>query len=292
MPKTFPQKVIDVVRVIPSGHLVSYGQVARILGSPRAARVVGTALHSLAHDEEDVPWYRVVNKDGMISFRQDFFGQRCPMEDQAQRLKAEGLQSDRLGVYSLTRYGLSDDALLQRCQASYPDFKIDSSAIKEYLDLVDSSNRVIGLAPRNEVRQKNLLHRGVGILCWNQQGQLYVHQRTASKDLFPSLFDVMVGGAVEAGEPYLEAAIREVKEELGVTGTVRFLLEHLYEGPKNRAFVHLFDVCWDGPIRHQPEEILWGQWMDFKRVIAWINEVEIVPDGLEVFHAYLQQTQS
>ena len=157
----------------------------------------------------------------------------------------------------------------------------------EYLDLVDQDNQSLGPVPRAEVRAKNLLHRGVGILCWNSSGQLYVHQRTDSKDLFPSMFDMMVGGAVSSGESYLESARREIREELGVQETgLRFLLEHLYEGPKNRSFIHLFEVTWDGPIHWQPEEIVWGQWMDYSDVLEWIERVPIVPDGLAVFQAY------
>lgn len=164
---------------------------------------------------------------------------------------------------------------------------------EEYLDLVDEQNRRIGKAPRREVRTRNLLHRGVGIVCWNSKEQIYVHQRTSSKDLFPSLYDVMVGGAVEAGEEYLPAARREVLEELGVENQdLRFVLEHLYDGPKNRSFIHLFEVDWDGPIRWQPEEIAWGQWMDFEEAVRWSQTVEIVPDGLEVFHAYLDWRQA
>lgn len=167
------------------------------------------------------------------------------------------------------------------------------SKAEEYLDLVDEKNQRVGRAPRHEVRSRNLLHRGVGILCWNSKGQIYVHQRTASKDLFPSLFDVMVGGAVEAGEDYLPAARREVREELGVESPdLRFLLEHLYEGPRNRSFIQLFEVEWDGPIRWQPEEIVWGEWMDFDQAVRWSQTVEIVPDGLEVFHAYLDWRQA
>lgn len=163
------------------------------------------------------------------------------------------------------------------------------SKADEFLDLVDAENRRIGRAPRRQVRAQNLLHRGVGILCWNSLGQLYVHQRTSTKDLFPSLYDMMVGGAVEAGEEYLPAARREIREELGVeSDDLRFILEHLYEGPKNRSFIHLFEVTWDGPIRWQPEEIVWGEWMDFDEVVRWTQKVEIVPDGLDVFQAYLR----
>ncbi len=163
--------------------------------------------------------------------------------------------------------------------------------MKEYLDLVDLENRILGQELRSRVRAENLLHRGVGILCWNSKNQLYVHQRTATKDVFPSMYDMMVGGAVEAGEDYAVAAAREVSEELGIRSTPSFILEHLYQGPQNRSFVQLFEVVWDGPIVWQESEICWGDWMDFERVLDWIEKVPVVPDGLEVFQQFLRFQQ-
>ena len=157
------------------------------------------------------------------------------------------------------------------------------------LELVDRENALIGIAPRATVRSQNLLHRGVGILCWNSKGELYVHQRTSSKDLYPSYFDMMVGGALKAGENYQESALREVQEELGVGEVpIHFLFETLYEGPKNKSFIQLFELCWDGPIQWQEEEIAWGQWMDYQQVLSWLKSVPIVPDGLQVFQEYLR----
>ena len=70
----FARAVYAVVRHVPRGTVVTYGQVAAILGHPRAARAVGTALarlpHSLAHK---VPWQRVINAAGKISYKGDFF---------------------------------------------------------------------------------------------------------------------------------------------------------------------------------------------------------------------------
>lgn len=52
--------------LIPEGRVASYGQIAAILGNPRAARTVGWALHSLPNGT-DVPWHRVINAGGFIS---------------------------------------------------------------------------------------------------------------------------------------------------------------------------------------------------------------------------------
>jgi len=59
--------VYRVVRCIPPGKVATYGQVARIAGMPRGARTVGWALRGLP-EGSDVPWQRVVNARGAISF--------------------------------------------------------------------------------------------------------------------------------------------------------------------------------------------------------------------------------
>ena len=164
---------------------------------------------------------------------------------------------------------------------------------EELVDLVDRTNQVVGQADRRTVRTQNLLHRGVGILVQNSAGQVYVHQRTPTKDVFPGLFDMFVGGVVGSGESYDLAARRETEEELGVSGAEpEFLFEHLYEGPLNRSFIRVYRVVYDGPITHQESEIVWGAWIDHSALEAWSREVEIVPDGLEVFHRYLEHLRA
>jgi isopentenyldiphosphate isomerase len=159
----------------------------------------------------------------------------------------------------------------------------------EWVDLVNEENQVIGRALRQEVRQKNLLHRGIAVLVRNSAGDVYVHQRTDSKDLFPAMYDMFVGGVVGSGEDYLSAALREVEEELGVqTQQLEFLFDYLYKGPQNYSWVRCYRTVWDGPIRHQPEEVQWGDWMPEEQLKDWIHQVAIVPDGLDVFHAYLR----
>lgn len=58
------QKVVEIVSMIPSGRVVSYGQVALYAGLPRSAREVGWILQST---EKAIPWWRVINNAGIIS---------------------------------------------------------------------------------------------------------------------------------------------------------------------------------------------------------------------------------
>ncbi len=63
---SFAERVQRVVAAIPEGRVTSYGAVAAICGAPRAARGVGAVLNGLA-PEEEVPWWRVVNRIGVLS---------------------------------------------------------------------------------------------------------------------------------------------------------------------------------------------------------------------------------
>lgn len=96
----FARAVYAIVRRVPRGMVVTYGQVAAILGHPRAARAVGTALSNLPRPlVRIVPWQRVINAAGGISFRGD--GHRPDM--QRQLLEMEGIVL-RNGRVDLTRY--------------------------------------------------------------------------------------------------------------------------------------------------------------------------------------------
>ncbi len=63
---SFFAQVYALVRRIPRGKVVTYGQIARLLGAPRSARVVGWAMHGNPHGSR-VPWHRVVQQGGSLS---------------------------------------------------------------------------------------------------------------------------------------------------------------------------------------------------------------------------------
>ena len=84
----FREQVYFVVQQVPAGYVTTYGDVASMLGSPRVARQVGFALSALPFHRGDVPWHRVINAKGSISFRgDDLRGER-----QKNLLLAEGVE--------------------------------------------------------------------------------------------------------------------------------------------------------------------------------------------------------
>jgi methylated-DNA-protein-cysteine methyltransferase related protein len=81
--ESFAQMVYMYVAQIPSGRVMTYGQLAALCGSPRAARILGGIAH---FGPEELPWHRVVNKHGGLAGA--FPGGRS---EQARRLTAEGV---------------------------------------------------------------------------------------------------------------------------------------------------------------------------------------------------------
>ena len=85
--KDFFENVFDVVRLVPTGKVTSYGAIAKYLGMPRSSRMVGWAMNT-AHDKLDVPAHRVVNRNGLLSGKMHF----SPPEKMQIMLESEGIE--------------------------------------------------------------------------------------------------------------------------------------------------------------------------------------------------------
>ncbi|WP_312742810.1 MGMT family protein [Cedecea neteri] len=94
---SFPQRVYQIVAAIPEGYVTTYGEIAALAGSPRAARQVGGVLKRLPEGSR-LPWHRVVNRQGVISLTgPDLLRQR-------QALLSEGVMVSGDGHIDMLRY--------------------------------------------------------------------------------------------------------------------------------------------------------------------------------------------
>ncbi len=94
---SFRQRVFQIIAAIPAGRITTYGEVARLAGSPRAARQVGGILSRLPPGSR-LPWHRVLNRHGGISLPgEDFLRQKTALE-------AEGIEINNQGTVDLERY--------------------------------------------------------------------------------------------------------------------------------------------------------------------------------------------
>ncbi|AJJ62421.1 MGMT family protein [Yersinia aldovae] len=94
---SFRQRVFYVVAAIPHGQVATYGDIAQLIGSPRAARQVGGVLKRLP-EGSTLPWFRVINRYGEISLTgEDYLRQK-------KALQAEGIEMDAAGRVDLPQY--------------------------------------------------------------------------------------------------------------------------------------------------------------------------------------------
>lgn len=155
----------------------------------------------------------------------------------------------------------------------------------EIIDIVDEQDRVTGQSPRGEAYRLGLRHRCACVFVTDGEGRAFVHRRTPTKQVYPSQYDMFVGGVVAAGESYDAAALREAGEELGVTGLPQPapLFKFLYEsepGSKRHSWwLSVYEVRCDVPVRPQVEEVEWYGFLTQKELAQRLGEWEWVPDG-------------
>ncbi|WP_338051579.1 NUDIX domain-containing protein [Pseudonocardia acidicola] len=158
----------------------------------------------------------------------------------------------------------------------------------ELVAVYDAAGAVTGVAARGEVYARSLWHGSAGVLLRSGDGKrVYVHRRSPEKLVMAGLHDCWAGGVVGPGETPERTAARELAEELGVS---RVPLQPLFAldwdeaaqvpgGPRCHLFA--FEARWDGPVVHQPSEIVCGGWMGLGELRARLADPDwpFVPDG-------------
>ena len=144
------------------------------------------------------------------------------------------------------------------------------------------------VADRPRVRAENLRHAATSVVVRNGSGQIYVHRRTDTKDVYPGRYDFCAGGVIQAGEDPYESALREVAEELGVAGVdLEPLGEADYADEATRYHAFCYQCRYDGPITWQAEEVAWGEWVRPERLLRMLDEVSFVPDSVSHLRGWL-----
>jgi isopentenyldiphosphate isomerase len=161
-----------------------------------------------------------------------------------------------------------------------------TSAGDEWVDVIDEDGRTVGVVTRREMRQRRLPHRCVYLLVFHGDGRLFIHQRTATKDVYPAHWDVAVGGVLAAGESFDEGVRREASEELGVELQPEALFPFRYADEKTIVQAHVYRAVHDGPFRLQPEEILCGEFVSLADLSRRAVQAPFCPDGLAVLARY------
>jgi len=136
----------------------------------------------------------------------------------------------------------------------------------EIIDMVSNDGVSLGMVSRSDAHRHNILHAGIGMLV-QQDDKIYCHQRTASKRMFPSLYDMFVAGVRLHDETSEATAQREIAEELGLT-EVSHISPKLFScvvcTSYNRCVVdfYTYDMKEDETVVWQGSEVAWGDVCD------------------------------
>lgn len=160
-----------------------------------------------------------------------------------------------------------------------------SAAENELVDIVDDAGVTVRVATRKEMRIGRLPHRCTYIFVFNHKGEIFVHQRTSTKDVFPSHWDMAVGGVLSAGEDFDSGARRELAEELGIDAVPTPLFSFRYIDERTDVFARAYDATHDGPFALQADEIITGEFLNVADLESRMKTHLFCPDAVEVWKA-------
>jgi len=127
--------------------------------------------------------------------------------------------------------------------------------MKDCIDIVNERDEVIGKKFKDLVHQNGDWHRVVHVWVFNSKKGVLIHKRAICKKMFPGFWDTIIGGHLNSGESYEEAAKRELAEEVGIKDyhTLSRLgkwqgISHI-SAPHNREFIKIFALKYDGEFK-------------------------------------------
>lgn len=91
------------------------------------------------------------------------------------------------------------------------------------LNIVDEAGNIIGVETRGKIHKEGLLHREIHVWIYTPKREIIFQHREKNKDTFPDLLDASVGGHVEIGEEFIDAALKELEEEAGIKASAKEL---------------------------------------------------------------------
>lgn len=159
---------------------------------------------------------------------------------------------------------------------------------EEQVLIVSEENEEIAVVPRSVMRRDVLLHRSTYIIVINSSGQILIQKRSMQKDVYPGYYDPTTGGVVKAGESYEENAIRELEEEIGVTGVkLNALWDFRINQDQCNVWGRAFWVQYDGEIQLVDGEVTEYLFLDRSEIDHFFATHDVMLDGQYVINRFL-----
>lgn len=155
--------------------------------------------------------------------------------------------------------------------------------------IVDENDNPIGAKPKKEIWEKGLRHRIARIMVEDESGNILLQKRADSLQLYPERWDDSAAGHVDEGEEYLQAAERELDEEIGLKNVEleelgSYKQEHTFEWRKMNRFNRVYRIVVDRDkteFKVNPSEVSELKWLSVEEAKDLIKDPSQVTDGLK-----------
>lgn len=139
--------------------------------------------------------------------------------------------------------------------------------MSELFVVVDENDEIIDFRTRHDCHHnKDLIHRGVGVILFNDRGEVLLQKRSKHKETHPGYYDISVAGHCGKGETYEETALREMKEEIGVTADISFVQKLLIHFPEETEYDTYFKGVHNGPFHLNKDEVESVEFMNTEQI--------------------------
>ena len=141
----------------------------------------------------------------------------------------------------------------------------------ELFIVVDKSDKIIGYRTRYDCHHnKKLIHRAIGVVIFNDKGQILLQKRSKNKDLNPGMYTISASGHVGKGETYIQSAKRELEEELGIQLSLKREKKYIAKSEQETEMDYLFSGKSNGPFCPNKEEVDKVVFVDVDKLSKWL----------------------
>lgn len=161
---------------------------------------------------------------------------------------------------------------------------------------VDENDNVIGAGSKAEYLEKGIIHRIARVFLFNAKGEILLQKRAATLRAYPGQWDQSVAGHVDEGESYDQAAIREMREEVGIDTPLTFVGKYYSEELMGDILKKRFSSLYVGVTNSEPvldvTEVSEVRWVSREELRNWIRdrESDFTPGAVNAF-SYLEAHQ-
>ena len=155
-------------------------------------------------------------------------------------------------------------------------------AADELVEVIGADGGVQRVVTRAEIRRSRLRHRCTFVVVRSSDGGVLVHRRSDDKDLWPGRWDICAGGVAVAGEKWEAAALRELREEVGVEATpgeLEYLGEFDYADDDVVELARVWSIEHDGPYTFTDGEVVEARTVSLAGLTSMMAEMPFVPDS-------------